>query len=180
VNTPFNKNFPVKNLGNMLMVILLGPMKEIHRLVVENLLLFWWFRRLLHRKLTENNYSRVTSYVKFIVMIRILVLTFTIFSFFNSAFAELDEALHHSEGLVKAELVVAHSALEADHECESGDCHEEEHCQNFCSGLHNLTSIKHSIKLSNPMYISKTLSWLYSKNYLMPSLDPGLRPPIAA
>jgi hypothetical protein len=117
-------------------------------------------------------------------MMKYVLLTFTILSFFNSAFSELDEALHHNEGVTQVQIVKAQATIVADQDCEKKNCHHEEHeddhCQNFCSGLHNLTSIQYSINLKKPSFASSSTQWSFFNHYLMPSLDPGLRPPISA
>ncbi|EQC49263.1 hypothetical protein [Bacteriovorax sp. DB6_IX] len=117
---------------------------------------------------------------------RYLLILLTIFSFVNSAFAELDEALHHADEKIETLAHDNHShdqdSIEEVHHCSSKDCHEEshasEHCQNFCSGLHNLTQIHYQISIHMPQAMKIVRLWQFENHYLMPSLDPGLRPPI--
>lgn len=131
-----------------------------------------------YRKLTENNYSRILSYDKLVLMMRFLVLTFAILSFVNSTILELDEGIHQAKSLFSSDISVVDTSINHEKDCESKDCHEDDHCKSFCSGLHNVVTIDHSIILKTPVSIKQRSSWIYDHHYLMPSLDPGLRPPI--
>ena len=112
-------------------------------------------------------------------MLKTLVLTFAIFSFFSSSFMELEESLHevsNTEQSITKEVQTA--TIYETHTCADTECSDEEHCLHFCVGLHNLTKVSQKISLKGPMVSRSSISWIFNNHYNMPSLDPGLRPPI--